>query len=127
MNLRTIYQVYKTDIDETPCTRKPNKQKKIKNTAENLGVESTIANAQMNVVQSHYPANYTSKPATINTVNEDIEEDIAQEHKGLQPVEMKSIETDMNEVKLDTNRIIHPNAGLSGLYEFVPVSKIKGK
>ncbi|KAG5323009.1 NSUN4 methyltransferase, partial [Acromyrmex heyeri] len=32
----------------------------------------------------------------------------------------------LNEIALDENRIIQPNVGLSGLYEFVPATKIKG-
>lgn len=116
MNLRMIYETYKTTIDKTP--HKPSKKRKKE-------MESVITNNQMNIVQSHYPENYASKPAAVSTVDED--EDIVEKHEVLQPVEMKSIEANLNEVKLDTNRIVHPNAGLSGLYEFVPATQLKGK
>ncbi|XP_032667655.1 5-methylcytosine rRNA methyltransferase NSUN4 [Odontomachus brunneus] len=122
MNLKMIYETYKTVIDETP--HKSSKKKKKENQAERLRMESVIANTQINMVQSHYPENYASKPTTVNTVDED--EDIIEKPKILQPVEMKSIEAHLNDVNLDMNRIVYPNAGLSGLYEYVPATQLKG-
>lgn len=88
-------------------------------------MKSVIANAETSAIQSHYPADYASPPTSLST--KDNEEDIAPENQGLQPVEMKSIESNLNEISLDENRIVHPSATLSGLYEFVPATKIKGK
>ncbi|XP_014482859.1 PREDICTED: 5-methylcytosine rRNA methyltransferase NSUN4 [Dinoponera quadriceps] len=122
MNLKTIYQTYKTELDETP--HKSTRKRKKKNMKGSQKIESVIADIQLNTIQSHYPADYESKPTAISTADED--EDIVQERGRLQPVEMKSIEFSENDVKLDENRIVHPNAGLSGLYEFMPATQIKG-
>lgn len=124
MNLRMIYQTYKTEIDGTP--HKINKQKKEEDLEKNLQIESVITDARVNTIQSHYPTDYASKPTSISTVDED-EEDIVQKRKGLDPVVMKSIEANMNVVQLDESRIVYPNSGSSGLYEFVPATQLKGK
>lgn len=124
MNLKMIYQTYKEEIDKSP--RKLNKKKKKRNPEESLQMDSVIADVQINKIQSHYPAEYTSKPSAINTVDED-ENDIKEKDSKLEPVVMKSIETNLNTIELDENRIVHPNSTLSGLYEFVPATQIKGK
>lgn len=121
MNLRTIYEAYKEDLDAQ--LSESNKKKRKKELARNQQIESAISDAQISAIQSHYPTDYTS-PVSLSTMNED--EDIVTESQGQQPVEMKSIESNLNEISVDENRIIHPNAGLSGLYEFVPATKIKG-
>lgn len=120
MNLKSIYETYKEHIDAHPS--KSNKKKKKQ--AENQQTESVITDAQMSTIQSHYPTDYASPPVSLSTENEDGNED--EVVKKLQPIEMKSIDLNLNEVMLDENRIVHPNSGLSGLYEFVPATKIKG-
>ncbi|XP_012223901.1 5-methylcytosine rRNA methyltransferase NSUN4 [Linepithema humile] len=119
MNLKTIYEAYKEQIDSNPhkCNKKKERQTK------NWKTESLIADTQLSTVQSHYP-DYVSSPMSLSTQNEN--KDIIAENQALQPVEMKPIESDLNEVTIDENRIVQPNAGLSGLYEFVPATKIKG-
>lgn len=119
MDLKTIYEAYKEYIDANPSKSDKGKKKQARNR-----MESVISNAEISTVQSHYPADYASPPASLSTNDEAGDE--ATINKALQPVEMKSIESHLNEVALDENRIVHPNAGLSGLYEFVPASKIKG-
>lgn len=121
MNLRAIYKTYKEHIDAN--YRKSNRKKRKENEAGSR-MKSVIANAETSAIQSHYPADYASPPTSLST--KDNEEDIAPENQGLQPVEMKSIESNLNEISLDENRIVHPSATLSGLYEFVPATKIKG-
>ncbi|XP_012535775.1 5-methylcytosine rRNA methyltransferase NSUN4 [Monomorium pharaonis] len=120
MNLRTIYEIYKEHIDANPP--KSNKKKEKGRKAKSR-MESVISNVATSLVQSHYPTDYESAPTSLNT-NKD--EDTAVTDQGLQPVEMKSIESNLNEITLDENRIVHPNASMSGLYEFVPATKIKG-
>ncbi|EFN84325.1 Putative methyltransferase NSUN4 [Harpegnathos saltator] len=122
MNLKMIYQAYKAEIDENPY--KPNKKRKKEDPAKSLEMGSVISNVQMNIRQSHYPADYAVKPTAISITEED--EDIEQNRSKLQPVSLKSIEADMNEISLDTNRIVNPTVGLNGLYEFVPATQIKG-
>lgn len=122
MNLRTIYETYKEHFDNAQPS-KSNKKKRKKELTRNHQVESAITDAQISTIQSHYPTDYTLPPVSLSTMSED--EDIV-ESQGLQPVEMKSIESNLNEIVVDENRIVHPNAGLSGLYEFVPATKIKG-
>lgn len=122
MNLKMIYQTYKAEIDKSP--HKPSREKKSESSATNQGIKSVIADAQVTTMQSHYSTDYELKSTAVNIVNED--EDM-QEHEGAQPVEMKSIEPNMNEIELDKNRIVHPDAGLSELYEFVPATQLKGK
>lgn len=122
MNVKTIYETYKEHIDANP--RKSNKRKKGVGKQARNRMESMISDAEVSAVQSHYPVDYASPPTSLNTNDE--AEDIAAKDEPLQPVEMKPIESNLNEVALDENRIVHPNAGLSGLYEFVPATKIKG-
>lgn len=121
MNLREIYQVYKEEID-TQRLAKSYKEKEEEDVMRNRRMERIVSETQMSTIQSHYPADYMS-PTSLDTSDE--QNDVKQEAP-LQPVEMKSIETDLNEVTLDENRIVLPNAGLTGLYEFVPATKIKG-
>lgn len=121
MNLKTIYETYKEHIDANP--HKFNKKKRREKQAGDR-LESMISDAQVSAVQSHYPVDYASPPTSLSTNDED--EDIAAKSQGLQPIEMKTIEPNLNEIAVDENRIVHPNAGLSGLYEFVPATKIKG-
>lgn len=121
MNLRTIYETYKEHLDAQSSNSEKKRKKKL---ARNQQIESTISDAQISTIQSHYPSDYTSPPVSLSTMDED--EGIVMENQGLQPVEMKSIESNLNEISIDENRIIHPNAGLSGLYEFIPATKIKG-
>lgn len=121
MNLKTIYETYKEYIDANP--HKFNKKKRKEKQAGDR-LESMISDAQVSAVQSHYPVDYASPPTSLSTNAED--ENIAAKNQGLQPIEMKTIEPNLNEIAVDENRIVHPNAGLSGLYEFVPATKIKG-
>lgn len=123
MNLKTIYETYKEHFDSQPY--KSNKKKKKERQTEERRVKSLIADTQLSTVQSHYPdcPDYVSLSVSST---QDENKDIVAKNKALQPVEMKSIETDLNEVMIDENRIVQPNAGLSGLYEFVPATKIKG-
>lgn len=122
MNLKAIYETYKEHIDAHPC--KSNKKKKKKKQARDRQTESVITDAQISAIQSHYPTDHASPPVSLSTANEDKNEDTVE--KTLQPIEMKSIESNLNEMMLDENRIVHPNAGLNELYEFVPATKLKG-
>lgn len=122
MNLKTIYETYKEHLDAYPY--KSNKKKRKKRQARDQQVESAITDAQVSTIQSHYKTDYTSSSVSLSTMNED--EDTAVENQTLQPVEIKSIESDLNEIVFDENRIVHPDVGLNGLYEFVPATKIKG-
>ncbi|XP_029659923.1 5-methylcytosine rRNA methyltransferase NSUN4 isoform X1 [Formica exsecta] len=122
MNLKTIYETYKEELDANPY--KSNKKKRKKKQARDRQVESAISDAQISTIQSHYPTDYTSPPVSLNTMNEN--EDTVVESQALQPVEIKSIESNLNEIMIDENRIVHPNASLSELYEFIPATKIKG-
>lgn len=117
MNLKAIYETQKEFIDANPSKFK--KKKKMEK-QERGRMESTISNAEMSTVQSHYPTDYTLPPTSLNT---DEDENITPKN---QPVKMKPIESNLNEIALDENRIMHPNSNLSGLYEFVPATKIKG-
>ncbi|XP_050457646.1 5-methylcytosine rRNA methyltransferase NSUN4 isoform X2 [Cataglyphis hispanica] len=121
MNLKTIYETYKEHLDANPY--KSNKKKRKKNQARGQQVESAITDAQVSMIQSHYQTD-TSSSVSLSTMNKD--EDTVLENRALQPVEIKSIESDLNEIVFDENRIVHPDVGLNGLYEFVPATKIKG-
>lgn len=121
MNLKTIYETYKEDIDSN--SHKSNKKKKREKQIRNQ-MESIISDAEMSMVQSHYPMDYASSPTSLRTDDED--ENVATRDQALQPVKLKPIESNLNKIALDENRIVHPNASLSGLYEFVPATKIKG-
>jgi len=118
MNLKSIYDVYKEDMDTNPKSKK----KKKKNSKHRKTL-SIIADAQRSTVQSHYPEDCA--PISVNT-EENEDENLIQKDQALQPIKMKSIEPDLNKIELDINRIIEPNSGLSGMYEFVPATKLKG-
>ncbi|EGI61825.1 PREDICTED: 5-methylcytosine rRNA methyltransferase NSUN4 isoform X1 [Acromyrmex echinatior] len=124
MNLKAIYEIYKEHIDENPIKPSKSKSNKTKNKQAKDRIKSLISDAEVSTVQSHYPTDYMSPPTSLST--SDDAENVAVENQGLQPVEMKPIESDLNKIALDENRIIQPNVGLSGLYEFVPATKIKG-
>ncbi|KAL6426673.1 hypothetical protein ACFW04_009211 [Cataglyphis niger] len=121
MNLKTIYETYKEHLDADPY--KSNKKKRKKRQVRGQQIESAISDAQVSTIQSHYQTD-TSSSVSLSTMNKD--EDTVVENRALQPVEIKSIESDLNEIAFDENRIIHPDVGLNGLYEFVPATKIKG-
>lgn len=85
-------------------------------------IGSVIDNAQMSTIQSNYPADYDSLPVSLSLKEENKNLTVKQDTF----VEMKSIESNLNEIALDENRIVHPTFGLGGLYEFVPATKLKG-
>lgn len=125
MNVKTVYETYKEQIDSNPY--KSNEKKEKKRQMKDRKMESLIADTQLSTVQSHYPDypdHVSSSSMSLST--QDKNKDTVAENQALQTVEMKSIESDLNKVVLDENRIVQPNAGLSGLYEFVPATKIKG-
>jgi len=121
MNLKTIYETYKEQIDLN--SYKSNKKKKKERQTKDRRMESLVTDTQLSTIQSHYP-DYVSSSMSLSTQDED--KDVVAEKQALQPVKMKSIDSDLNKVAIDENRIIQPNVGLSGLYEFVPATKIKG-
>ncbi|KAL0109225.1 hypothetical protein PUN28_014366 [Cardiocondyla obscurior] len=118
MNLRTIYETYKEHIDENS-----QKSKKRKKETKRNQVESIISTAEISVLQSHYPVDH---PPSMLLNTDDKDEDVKMENQALQLGEMKSIELNLNKVAVDENRILHPSSNLSGLYEFIPATKIKG-
>jgi len=121
MNLKTIYETYKEHIDANLHKYKKRKKKEKQTRSQ---IESLISDAEVSVVQSHYPVDYASPPTSLSTNDE--AEDTAAENQALQPIEMKPVESSLNEIALDENRIVHPNTSLSELYEFVPATKLKG-
>jgi len=118
MNLKTIYNIYKEHIDADPKS-----EKKKKKSSKHHKTLSVIADAQRSIVQSHYPEDCA--PISVNTEGNE-NENLIQKDQPLQPVKMKSIEPDLNKIELDVNRIIEPNSGLNGMYEFVPATQLKG-
>ncbi|EZA58657.1 hypothetical protein DMN91_008632 [Ooceraea biroi] len=121
MNVKAIYETYKEQIDTNP--ERVKRKKKTKTSARHHRVASVVADAQRSTVQSHYPEDHVT-PTFVETEDED--KDTAQVNQPSQPVEMKSIESNLNKIELDETRIIEPNVGLGGMYEFVPATKIKG-
>jgi len=121
MNMKTIYNIYKEEIDTN--RNKFSKKKEKKNSAKYHKTLSVISDAQRSTVESNCPEDYA--PISVNA-EENEDEKLIQKDQPLQPLKMKSIEPELNEIELDTNRIIEVNTGLSGMYEFVPATKLKG-
>lgn len=112
-----IYDIYMEENKTNSLASRKKKQKR--------RIESVIDDARVSAIQSNYPADYDSPPVSINAEDENEDLTMGQE-RPLQPVEMKSIESNLNEIALDESRIVHPSSSLAGMYEFVPATKIKG-
>ncbi|KAK2585917.1 hypothetical protein KPH14_010501 [Odynerus spinipes] len=123
INVKSLYDVFMEDAQER--NKKSGKQKKSKKSKElSSRMQNIISESQMSEIQSVYPTNYESPLESLTHEKEN--DTVVNAGKPLEPVRMRSIAEDSNNIKEDTSRIIVPSEGLSGLYDFVPATKLKG-
>ncbi|XP_035719126.1 RNA cytosine C(5)-methyltransferase NSUN2-like isoform X1 [Vespa mandarinia] len=119
INLKLIYDAFMENVQDQRFQKKPKKTIKLNDRMDNI-----ISERQISKVQSVYPIDYESSPDSLTyTENNDRNINI---NKPLELVHLKSIAEDSNDVNIDSNRIVLPSDGLASLYEFVPVTKLKG-
>lgn len=98
-------------------------QRKLKKTANlNVRMHNIISERKISEIQSIYPNDYESSPDSLTSTKKN-DKNI---NINKPSVHLKSIAEDSNDVNIDSNRIVLPSDGLTGLYEFVPVTKLKG-
>lgn len=115
INLKSFYNVYKQNIDCS--TSKTVQSQNVQNS-----METYLSNAQLSEVQSIYPTDHQHLPETLES--EENEEFLTTEKPP--PVKLQSIEKDLNEIEIETNRIIDSSMKISMLQEYVPATKLKG-
>lgn len=120
INLKSLYDVFMKDTKE-----KGQKSKRQKNSSKlSSRIDNIMLERQTSEVRSVYPTDYESSLECLITKEES---DRANKiDKPLDPVHIRSIAEDLNNIKQDINRIVLPSEGLSGLYDFMPVTKLKG-
>lgn len=115
INLRSLYNVQKENVDFFKAKRMarygnlPDKQN---------SKDVTTSKNQLEELQTTYSANYP------NLLNAETTELVKKDEQI--PTELKSIDENLNEVELDTNRIVNSSVDLAILQEYIPATKIKG-
>lgn len=118
INLRSLYNVQKENVDFFKAKRAarygklPNKQN---------SEDVTTSKDQLAELQTTYSTNY---PNLFETLNAETTEFVKKDQRI--PTELKSIDENLNEVELDTNRIVNSSVDLAILQEYIPATKIKG-
>lgn len=117
--MKLIYDAFVENVQDQRFQKKSRKIIKLNDRMYNI-----ISERQISEVQSVYPTDYESSPDSL-TFTEKNDRNI-NINKPLESIHLKSIAEDSNDMNIDSNRIVLPSDGLSGLYEFVPVTKLKG-
>lgn len=118
INLRSLYNVQKENVDFFKAKRAarygklPNKQN---------SEDVTTSKDQLAELQTTYSTNY---PNLFETLNAETTEFVKKDQRI--PTELKSIDENLNEVELDTNRIVNSSVDSAILQEYIPATKIKG-
>ncbi|KAF3430370.1 hypothetical protein E2986_10114 [Frieseomelitta varia] len=115
INLRTLYNVHKENLDFFEAKRKAESQDE-----QNLE-QVTTSEDQLAELQTIHPANRPNLFEALNAESTEFVNNDRQKH-----IELKSIDENLNEVELDTNRIVNSSLDLSMLQEYIPTTKIKG-
>ncbi|KAF7396121.1 hypothetical protein HZH66_006983 [Vespula vulgaris] len=117
INIKLIYDAFVENIQDQKF------QRKLKKTANlNVRMHNIISERKISEIQSIYPNDYESSPDSLTSTKKN-DKNI---NINKPSVHLKSIAEDSNDVNIDSNRIVLPSDGLTGLYEFVPVTKLKG-
>ncbi|KAG7209307.1 hypothetical protein KM043_015418 [Ampulex compressa] len=117
--LKSIYDSYKQYLDEK---RENNKKKAFLRKAQTK--DDTNNNTQTTSIDLNNPDHDANIRESISP-NENHEEPI-ESIKPLSPVQLKSIDADLNETVIDRSRIITSSHDTAGLHEFVPATKLRG-
>lgn len=118
INLKSLYNVQKENVEFFKAKRAarygnfPDKQN-----SEDI----TTSKDQLAELQTTYSTNY---PNLFETLNAETTEFVKEDQRI--PTELKSIDENLNEVELDTNRIVNSPVDSAILQEYIPATKIKG-
>ncbi|XP_071879065.1 5-methylcytosine rRNA methyltransferase l(2)10685 [Bombus fervidus] len=115
INLRSLYNVQKENVDFFEAKR-VTRYGKLPDKQNSKGI--TTSENQSEELQTTYSANYP------NSLNAETTELVKKDERI--PTELKSIDENLNEVELDTNRIVNSSVDLAILQEYIPATKIKG-
>lgn len=120
VHLKAYYDVQKEHMNNMLPKKKPSsaESKSVQNT-----MDTFISNTQLSEAQSIYPTSHKNMPQALKS-EEDA--DLVKTDTALQPVKLQSIEADLNEVDIDSERIIESSVNIATLHEYVPATKIKG-
>lgn len=123
INVKSTYDAF-MDVEREKKQKSNIRRKPKKINDSSNRVHDIISETQMSQVQSIYPTHYESSPESITF--EQTREKNVNIDKPLDPVTMKSIVEDSSNIERDVSRIVVPSEGLSGLYDFMPATKLKG-
>ncbi|KOC59598.1 Putative methyltransferase NSUN4 [Habropoda laboriosa] len=119
INLENLYNTQKDNVRFLNAVKKSEMSKLQK---ENNSIDATnTSKDQLDELEKIYSTNSLNVLEGLRA--EDTE--TVKEDRSV-PVKLQSIEDDLNEINLDTNRIINSSVNLSSLHEYIPATKIKG-
>ena len=107
--------MHKENLDFFEAKRKAESQDE-----QNLEQVATSED-QLAELETIHPASRPNLFKALNTESTEFVNNDRQKH-----IELKSIDENLNEVELDTNRIVNSSVDLSMLQEYIPATKIKG-
>ncbi|XP_053973827.1 5-methylcytosine rRNA methyltransferase NSUN4 [Hylaeus volcanicus] len=116
-NLKVLYNVFNETIAHSP------KSETIETKNDQSSIDTFISNIKSTEVESIYPADHEHVPKELTSEEN---EELITTQKPLQSIQLQSINKDLNEVAIETNRIIDSSKNLSLLHEYIPATKIKG-
>ncbi|XP_078044965.1 5-methylcytosine rRNA methyltransferase l(2)10685 isoform X2 [Augochlora pura] len=118
VHVKSLYEAFQNNI----------KQKKEIESMESQNVQnpmnSIIENSQLSEVNSLYPEERTNLLQSLKS--EEDNESLVRLDDALQPVKLQSIEQDLSEIEIDTNRTIESSFDQSILHEYIPTTRLKG-
>lgn len=122
VNLKRVYDVYKEDLERNKQTQKQN-ESVTESQKYNKLTDDLLEKARLAEFEAILPGDHAKVMEVLRA-----EEAAKFEVESSDPLEIKlqSIEEELNEVEIDTSRIIEPNVNISLLHEYVPTTKIKG-
>ncbi|XP_076755521.1 5-methylcytosine rRNA methyltransferase l(2)10685 [Xylocopa sonorina] len=119
INLRSLYDVQKENVEFFKMKREA-KRKILQENEQNVTEHETSID-QLAELRSLYPANYPDLSELLKSESNEFGK-----RDQPAPIKLQSIDADLNDVNIDTNRIIDPSVNVSMLHEYVPATKIKG-
>ncbi|XP_033339014.2 5-methylcytosine rRNA methyltransferase l(2)10685 isoform X1 [Megalopta genalis] len=117
MHLKSVYDVFKEDVIKQDIESM--KPKNVQNPMNTI-----IQNSELSDIESFYTKGCTDSLQSVK-LEEDTESLIRQDD-ALQPIKLQSIEQDLNEIEIDTNRVVESSFDQSVFHEYIPATKLKG-
>ncbi|XP_076232797.1 5-methylcytosine rRNA methyltransferase l(2)10685 [Calliopsis andreniformis] len=129
INLKALYNSQRNYLNSKLESKKEDKASQPDN-LQNV-MDTLISDSQVSEVQKIYPDDQQNlmdklRSENDNLSNSDDTSELVKTEKKLKPVKMHSIEEDLNETELESDRIVDPSVNVAMLYEYVPATKIKG-